>query len=60
MVRGGSSPLQRVHQWKYGESEGEEEVDKRSKMEGERKKKRSVPFNPVLHPPLAMVFLINK
>jgi hypothetical protein len=37
-----------VHQWKYGEGEGEDEVEERRKMERET----SPPFNPVLHPPL--------
>jgi len=29
----GSGPLQLVHQWKYGEGEGEEEVEERRKIE---------------------------
>jgi hypothetical protein len=44
---GGSAPLQVVHQWKYGDGEGEK------KKNGERQEEgTSSPFNPVLHPPL--------
>jgi len=42
-----------VHQWKYGEGEGEEEVEERRKN-GEimEEEEISPPFDSVLHPPL--------
>jgi len=40
---GGTSPLQLVHQWKYGEGEREEELEKRKKWR-EMKKKRPTPL----------------
>jgi hypothetical protein len=41
-----------VHQWKYGEGEGEEEVEKRRKWRETGKRRDQPPFNHVLHPPL--------
>ena len=50
---GGSSPLLLVHQWKYGEGEGEEEVEERRKnREMVEEEEISSPFDSVLHPPL--------
>jgi hypothetical protein len=42
-----------VHQWKYGEGEGEEEVEERRKN-GEivEEEDISLLFDPILHPPL--------
>jgi hypothetical protein len=34
------TPLQLVHQWKYGEGEGEEKVKERRKMERKRGRRR--------------------
>jgi hypothetical protein len=36
--RGALAPLQLVQQWRYGEGEGEEEVEKRRKIERGRKR----------------------
>jgi len=41
-----------VYQWKCREGGGEEEVEKRRKIERGRKKKGLAPFNHALHPPL--------
>jgi len=46
-------PLLLVHQWKYGEGEGEEEVEERRKNgEMVEEEEISPPFDSVLHPPL--------
>ena len=46
-------PLLLVHQWKYGEDEGEEEVEERRKNgEMVEEEEISPPFDSVLHPPL--------
>ena len=51
--RGGPAPPLLVHQWKYGEGEGEEEVEERRKN-GEMVEEEEISslFDSVLHPPL--------
>ena len=44
--------LQLVHQWKYGDCEGEEEVEERRKMERERERKEEEEEVPIVHLPL--------
>jgi hypothetical protein len=41
-----------VHQWKYGDCEGEEEVEERRKMERERERKEEEEEVPIVHLPL--------